>query len=1358
MRRKRKVYKGFMALLLSAMMVVEPIGATVVHAEEGSETSQTVDTDQTQETGNDEALVDETGNNGDGSAVDPEQGKDGQEKEENRNTEDEDDGSNAEDTDKKDEGTENPGESEEDNEKDTEPGDEENSDNGEAPDVENPDGEEQPDDETSEEEELSEEESEEDPEKAEEDKEKKALGGFEGMPEEYSLSASQMESKRSIAAHIDDVEDYQEGTDYVEGELVTSAESLEEAEMIAKAYNAEILEFSWGILTLKLSKGFSVAQAVRVAADVNLNMPAVWPNYFCYAAGETPVDEGLSVVNGAGIEIEMTEYEADGSSTTVEGDPSLSYMSALTYSDPYLQLTDEHYQYHHEVIGSAYAWAEGYTGSGVKVAVLDTGMQSHDDLPNATALILNMDEFRPAYGNSETLPDVNDITDNSDSGHGTHVAGIIAAKANNGMGVGVAPGVQLFIGKALPNNGGGNIAYAMRGVRAAVAQDVDIINMSLGSPGYSQLFQNIINEAYSEGVAIFAAAGNDSRQDADYPACYNHVISVAATDRNNERASFSNYNKMVDLSAPGVGIWSTSNKNSSGYVSMDGTSMACPVAAGEAAVILSGNNDIYNMTGGQRVDTLEKLMKSNAIKAGSGMGSGITSLPKVFKLSTASTKPGTPKIVIVADNDSEAQQVNVTIEAPQSGMTIYYTTNGKNPAFKDGLPDQKAGTEKYEGAFDIKGSAKATIKAIAVNESGVSSAVRSANFTLRPYVTEIVISGVQEIMKGKAVQLTAMVKPAYASNKQVSWELLDKDGNKITTDVGITISNTGKVTAKKTAVEGIYTIVATAKDKGQQKSEPYAVEVINSFKVDKVVFQEKSVTLTIPTQKSLNLWEKLDTEPVKETDILTAANFKWSSSNTSIAAVSADGEVTALKAGSVTITALANDSSGKKAICKVTIKQLAETINVSGPSVLAAGKSGTFKAEVLPAYTTNKKVTWELWQGAQKVESGNVTINANNGKVTVARGTEASSTPYTVKAIAADDTHAEGSAEFNVASGIINKFSFVNRADSKVTLRRKTTVFATDKQTEADVEVKVEATGTPDWDAYTVTSSNPGIATATGIRKDNIITLTITATGNAAGKTNIVLASTDGSNKKITCAVTVVNPISSIGVAPSAGCNPYVVQGKSLQLKAVVNAEHGTISNKKVDWKLFKEDGTEVVSEDNLGIKISANGKISLDRNAPFINEVIENGKPVYYRKWYTAKAIAKDGSGVYGSCTIYVGQPTTELYICADLNPDWTYRDPIDWENIVLVPSSYKLPGQTGYTYTWGVISDTDLGGFSVSSSNPSVVSVTYTPEKNSMGNYLPDRGYLKYSVLKKGSAVITIKAMDNSGKQVKYKVQVRN
>lgn len=1320
MRKKWKRNKVILPLLLSAIMVVEPVAtATTVYAEESEPTIIVTEVEETEDTDAVETPVDGTEENDQNSDKSGDVDADQDNGQEDGDVSDDNVGggkdSSPEDVDNQGESSETPSDAEEGEEPDSEEDGEE-----ELPD------EELTDEELSDEEEVVDEELDEGPEEDAdtEGAENEALKGFTGMPSTYKLTSEQLEDKKSLTEHAGEFSNFQEGSDYVEGEVVTFADSQEEADLIAKAYNAEIVRFEYGILTLKLSDGVSVSTAVKVAANTELNMPAVWPNYYRHLMEEEPVIDSSTVQTDDGIEIETSEYELDELAALGEEFADTSYTAV--YSDPYLQSgSASNYQWHHTVIGSAYAWGEGYIGTGVRVAVLDSGVSSHSDLPGVTSI----------YQNGTT----------DSAGHGTHVAGIIAAKANGSLGVGVAPGVTLLSG----NLGGISSAEIMAAVRAAITQNADIINMSVGGLGYISAEEKVMEDAYKAGVAVFAAAGNEGGQTYNYPASYKHVISVGATDKNNERASFSSYNNLVDLSAPGADIPSANRDNTNGYILLSGTSMACPVAAGEAAVILGSYDSIKNMAkDSKRVDALEKLMKANTIKAGSGMGSGITSLTKVFKLSTAATKPNAPTITVTPDDKSAAQKVTVTIKA-QSGTTIYYTTNGKSPSFKNGVYDAAAGVMQGTTpitTITISNSNKGTIKAIAVNESGVSSAVKSANYTLKPYVTKVDIDGIQQVAKGKSIQLTATVLPAYATNKKVEWSLQNPEDARAK---GVTINGSnGKVTATKDAETGSYTVVATAKDQGTI-SGTYKITVIDAVKIGSVKFKVKNVSLELPTDKSYSLASEDTFEALQNNDAKTSAaasDFKWTSNNTSVATVDGNGVVTPHKAGKVTITALANDSSGKKATCTVTVTQLATGVTVTGPATIAASKSGTFKATVTPADAKNKKVTWELYKGDQKVDAEfartvGVSINAS-GKVTASKNAQAGS--YTVKAISADNESVYGQAPFKVTTDLINKIAFVNSKDSKVTIFRKasTNAAATIKST-VNVNVTIEgktAGGDADLSAYTVSNSNSGIAEVTQTRSGNTITLTIK--GKMAGKTNITVASTDGSNKKATCAVTVVNPASGIRIAPSAGNGGYVVQGKSLQMKATVESEQGAISSKNVDWELYTASGQKVDSElaRSLGIKIASNGKVTATKNA--ILGV--NNAPVKY----TVKAKAKDGSGVDASYSIYLGKPTTKIEVYGNLTTGVTN---IVSKNI-LVPVTPE-----GGAISFGVMGDIYQGGFTVSSSNPDVMSVSYSPMEAEGGGYYVDAGYMYMSVYKKGSATITVKAMDGSGKQVKVKFKAQ-
>ena len=1328
-RKKWKRSKAVLPLMLSALMVVEPMAVNTVYAAELSQTSQVMEPEQEPNT-SEIPIEDGEGTeqkSGDDVSTGSEQDEiDADGKEDTTIEEVEGEDSSSEDADNKDESSDDTSEVEPGEEQETEDPSETEDPAEDSLETENPmeEEEELPDD-VEGSEEVSDDEAEE------------KLDGFTGMPSTYKLTSEQMEGKRSLAGYSDGI-DEQEGTDYVEGEVVAFAESQEEAEMIAEAYNAEIDEFSYGILTLKLRDTDSVEKAVRVAANMELNMPAVWPNYRRYLQEEVPVTEEGSVSEDDGIEIEITEYEADESEIS---DGEISYASVIEATDPYLQPESDYYQYHHVVIGSPYAWEAGHTGHDVTVAVLDSGVAAHDDLPSVTSI----------YGSG-----------NSDSdGHGTHVAGIIGARANGSLGVGVAPEVTLLSG----NLGDIYSDDIMRGIEAAIQAKADIINMSIGGIGKLGNEQTVVNKAYNAGVAIFAAASNDGGQNYSYPASYNHVISVAATDKNNERASFSNYNNMVDLSAPGVSIWSTDAGDKNGYISMGGTSMACPVAAGEAAVILSGNEELRGMSGPARVDALEKLMKQNAVKAGSGMGAGITSLTKVFKMSTAAAKPVAPDIKITQNDKAAAQKVEVEMSA-QRGMTIYYTTNGKNPTYKNGQAD--ANTQIYTKKFVIDNCAKGTVKAIAVNESGVSSAVKSAAFTLKPYVISITVSGVQKVAPGKSIQLSATVLPAYATNKAVKWELQKEDGTPVTPalekDLGIKIAANGKVTATKTATAGKYKVLVTAKDAGGAQALPYTIEVISGLQVKSAKFNltPKTLSLELPIQNPYPLSDNLVAEPVNEEVTITAADFKWTSSNTSIATVDSAGVVKPLKAGKVSITALANDSSGKKAVCSVVITQRATGIAISGPATLAASKSVTFKAEVSPADASNKKVTWELYKDGKKVDKKEdkafaaqvgVSINAA-GKVTATKNAQTGK--YTVKAISMDSGKEADETTFDVTKGMISKLSFDPASSSKVTLYRKTTAYTSKIQ--ETVKVKVDTQGGEDanLDAYTVTNSNSGVVDiVSDSQSGGYITLTVRASGKATGKANIVIATTDGSNKKATCVVTVVNPVSAITIAPSAGNNSCAAQGKSLQLKAVASAEHGAISNKNVTWELYTAavsgnryvpgDKMTTALEKSLGVKIAANGKVTVAKNA----QLGTDGAPV---KYYV-KATAKDGSGVYAYHMISVGNAAKNLDIIGQV------KDQFGIVRTKVLNNSSVAVGvnEEGKCYSFAVQSkDLYQGGFTVSSSNPSVMSVTYTPYADEDGAYV-NVGTMDLVVYKKGSATITVKAMDGGGKQAKVKFVVR-
>jgi thermitase len=213
------------------------------------------------------------------------------------------------------------------------------------------------------------------------------------------------------------------------------------------------------------------------------------------------------------------------------------------------------------------------------VGIVDTGIDAnHEDLSGKVVACASV------------WPVLNTVHEGScadDNDHGTHVAGTIAAKANNGVGVaGVSYNSNLAICKALNFTGSGTTAGVANCITYLAGKGVKVISMSLGG-GASTTLQTAVRDATNSGSLIIAAAGNDGDSTLSYPAAYPEVVSVAATDSNDNHASFSNANADVEIAAAGVDVLST--KRGGGYVKFSGTSMATPHVSGVAALIAAKN-------------------------------------------------------------------------------------------------------------------------------------------------------------------------------------------------------------------------------------------------------------------------------------------------------------------------------------------------------------------------------------------------------------------------------------------------------------------------------------------------------------------------------------------------------------------------------------------------------------------------------------------------------------------------------------------------------------------------------------------------------------------------------------------------
>ena len=276
---------------------------------------------------------------------------------------------------------------------------------------------------------------------------------------------------------------------------------------------------------------------------------------------------------------------------------------ALAREDPMLDaqiaLTDP------AMLGAEQAWAHSI-GSGIVVAVLDTGVRAgHPDLRGS--LWTNPGEIAGNGADDDAngivddvhganlLDGTGDITD--DEGHGTHVAGMVAAAGNNGIGgSGIAPGSRLMVVKVLDESASGSGPALAAGIRYAVAEGARILNVPLNSDVRSPLVDAAVAEAGAAGATIVASAGNDRRNlDAtpSYPASLpgDHVVTIGATRANGTMWGASNRGTgTVDAAAPGVDVLSTARGG--GYEERSGTSMASSYAAGALALLAGARPDL----------------------------------------------------------------------------------------------------------------------------------------------------------------------------------------------------------------------------------------------------------------------------------------------------------------------------------------------------------------------------------------------------------------------------------------------------------------------------------------------------------------------------------------------------------------------------------------------------------------------------------------------------------------------------------------------------------------------------------------------------------------------------------------------
>ncbi|RZK53096.1 MAG: serine protease, partial [Hymenobacter sp.] len=298
--------------------------------------------------------------------------------------------------------------------------------------------------------------------------------------------------------------------------------------------------------------------------------------------------------------------------TLLLGTGAVEYVEPLYSREPLYQPNDPRAdsvtgsQYHLKLIQAYRAWDFTKGDTTVVIGLTDTGMRpTHEDLVrqikyNRADPVNGLDDDNDGYIDNYRGWDMangnNDVTYNDDHAlHGSHVAGALAGQADNGKGVaGVAFNCKFLPIQIFSGNGTGTFA-GYEGIVYAADRGCQVINMSWGGQGgYSRFEQDVCTyAAVNKDVVLVAAAGNTNADLLFYPASYEHVLSVAATDASDAKAGFSTYSRRIDLTAPGVNIWTTNGLYQAvgigpvdgDYYFDSGTSLAAPLVSGAAALV-----------------------------------------------------------------------------------------------------------------------------------------------------------------------------------------------------------------------------------------------------------------------------------------------------------------------------------------------------------------------------------------------------------------------------------------------------------------------------------------------------------------------------------------------------------------------------------------------------------------------------------------------------------------------------------------------------------------------------------------------------------------------------------------------------
>jgi len=373
-------------------------------------------------------------------------------------------------------------------------------------------------------------------------------------------------------------------------------------------------------------------------------------------------------------------------------------------------------------IDAVEAWDIETGSEDVIIAIIDSGINyMHPDL---------IDNI---WSNHDEIPD-NDIDDDNngfvddvigwdffnddsdpmdDNSHGTGCAGIVGAVGNNGIGIsGVCWDSKLMPIKSLSSQGAGSIWFLINGILYAADNGADVISMSLGGELVSSSLKDAVDYAFSMGYVLVAAAGNNADDEEFYPAAYDDVIAVSATNYKDKKIDASNYGNWIDVSAPGYDIYTTNLDNNYFYFSM--TSSACPHVSGLAGLLLSQDPTLTN-------EEVRKIIRANVDPYDSEYYIGTGRINAYKALTRYNTQPENPEKPSGETKGKPGREYSFTsFAADDDGDDLYYLWDWGDGSYSEWLGPYTSG-EECEASYTWQQEANFPIKVMVKDGKGGES-------------------------------------------------------------------------------------------------------------------------------------------------------------------------------------------------------------------------------------------------------------------------------------------------------------------------------------------------------------------------------------------------------------------------------------------------------------------------------------------------------------------------------------------------------------------------------------------------------------------------------------------------------------